>query len=106
MYKTKAPLKDKKGNYMVQGRQVVFRIETDTEKVNRRLLVEALAYPDLKDEELMKYFDCLEITDMPLKVFATNDELRYVQKNVFEAIGILDAEEDNVKKETEDAKNS
>ena len=105
MYKTKAPLKDKKGNYVVQGGQVVFRVETDTEKVNRRLLVEALAYPDLKDEELMKYFDCLEITDMPLKVFATNDELRYVQKKVFEAIGILDAEDDNVKKETEDAKN-
>lgn len=105
MYKTKAPMKDKKGNYVVQNGQVVFKSDTDVAKINRRLIVEALAYPNLKDEDLMKYFDCMEITDMPLKVFSTNEEYGYVQKKVFEILGLTDSAEEETKQEIEDAKN-
>lgn len=105
MYRTRTPLKDRKGNYVVQGGQAVFTIENDVAKINRRLIVEALAYPNLKDEELMKFFGCLEVTDMPLKVFPTNEEYGYVQKKVFEILGIAESIEDNTKNEIEDAKN-
>lgn len=105
MYKSKVPMKDGKNAFVVQNGQVVFKSETDVAKINRRLIVEALAYPNLKDEELMKFFNCLEITDMPLKVFPTNEEYGYVQKKVFEILGMAEAPEEEVKKETEDAKN-
>ena len=38
------------------------------------MIVEALQYPNLKDKELMEYYKCVDITDMPLKVFQNADE--------------------------------
>ena len=66
--------------------------------------MEALVYPDLKDPELMKYYDCVDITDMPLKVFTNNDEFGYVSRKVLEILGLMDAAESN-EREVEDAKN-
>ena len=104
MYKSRTPMKDKKGNYIVQNGEVVFRTEKDSVKATRHIIVEALVYPDLKDSELMKYYDCVDITDMPLKVFPDNDELGYVTRKVLEILGLTDAAESN-EREVEDAKN-
>lgn len=104
MYKSRTPMKDKKGNYIVQNGEVVFRTEKDSVKATRHIVVEALAYPDLKDPELMKFYDCVDITDMPLKVFPGNDELGYVTKKVLEILGLTDAAESD-EQEVEDAKN-
>ena len=104
MYKSRTPMKDKKGNYIVQNGEVVFRTEKDSVKATRHIIVEALVYPDLKDSELMKYYDCVDITDMPLKVFPDNDELGYVTRKVLEILGLTDASESN-EQEVEDAKN-
>lgn len=104
MYKSRIPMKDKKGNYIVQNGEVVFRSEKDSVKATRHIIAEALAYPDLKDPELMKYYDCVDITDMPLKVFPSNDEYSYVSRKVMEILGLMDAS-DNDEKEVEDAKN-
>ncbi|WP_300781926.1 hypothetical protein [uncultured Acetatifactor sp.] len=104
MYKSRTPMKDKKGNYIVQNGEVVFRTEKDSVKATRHIIVEALVYPDLKDSELMKYYDCVDITDMPLKVFPDNDELGYVTRKVLEILGLTDAAESN-EQEVEDAKN-
>ena len=104
MYKSRTPMKDKKGNYIVQNGEVVFKTEKNSVKATRHIIVEALVYPDLKDPELMKYYDCVDITDMPLKVFPDNDEFGYVSRKVLEILGLMDAAENN-EREVEDAKN-
>ena len=93
MYKSRTPMKDKKGNYIAQNGEVIFRTEKDSVKATRHIIVEALVYPDLKDPELMQFYDCVDITDMPLKVFPDNDELGYVTRKVLEVLGLTDAAE-------------
>lgn len=104
IYKSRTPMKDRKGNYIVQNGDVVFMAEKDSVKATRHIIVEALVYPDLKDPDLMKYYDCVDITDMPLKVFPNNDEFGYVSRKVLEVLGLMDAAESN-EQEVEDAKN-
>lgn len=95
MYKSRTPLKDNKGNYVVQNGEVVFKSERDAGKAARHILVEALVYPNLKDPDLMKYFDCVDLTEMPLKVFPSSDEYSYVSKKVMEVLGMLESDEEN-----------
>lgn len=104
MYKSRTPMKDTKGNYVVQNGEVVFKTEKDNVKATYHIIAEALVYPNLKDPELMKYYDCVDITEMPLKVFPDNDEFGYVSRKVMEILGLVDAEESN-KREVDDAKN-
>lgn len=54
-------------------------------------------------KKLMEYFGCVDITEMPLKVFPTNKEYGHVSKQVLKVLGLT--EEDDETKETEDAKN-
>ena len=51
----------------------------------------------------MEYFGCVDITEMPLKVFPTNKEYGHVSKQVLKVLGLT--EEDDEAKETKDAKN-
>ena len=104
MYKSRTPMKDKNGNYIVQNGEVVFRTEKDSVKATRHIIAEALVYPDLKDPELMKFYDCVDTTDMLLKVFPDNDEYGYVSRKVLEILGLIDAAENN-EREVKDAKN-
>ncbi len=104
LYKSRTPLKDKKGNYVVQNGEAVYKTEKDNAKATRHIIVEALVEPDLRDKELMAYFNCVDITDMPLKVFPSNDEYGYVSTKVMEILGLLDPAESD-KKDTEEAKN-
>lgn len=104
MYKTRTPMKDKKGNYIVKNGEVVFKTEKDNIKATLHIIVDAMVYPNLKDPELMKFYDCVDITDMPLKVFPGNDEYGYVSKKVLEILGMIEADESS-EREVEDAKN-
>ncbi len=104
MYETKTLLRDKKGNFVVQNGVAVYKIDRDRNKAARHLMVEALAYPDLKDKKLMEFFGCVDITDMPLKVFPDNREFAHVSKQVLKVLNLVD--EDSDEKEYEDAKNS
>ena len=104
MYKSRTPMKDKKGNYIIQNGEVVFKTEKDSVKATRHIIAEALVYPNLKDPEIMGFYGCADIADMPLKVFPDNDEFGYVSRKVLEILGLLDAAEDN-EREVEDAKN-
>ena len=62
MYVTRVPAKDKKGNFIIQNGEIVYKVEKDKTKAFHHILVEALVYPDLKDKELMEYFGCHDIT--------------------------------------------
>ncbi len=104
IYKSRTPMKDKKGNYIIQNGEVVFKTEKDNVKATYHIIAEALVYPNLKDPELMKSYECVDITEMPLKVFPDNDEFGYVSRKVMEILGLVDAAESN-EREVEDAKN-
>ena len=98
---------DKKGNPYISGGEVAFRTERDNARASRHMLVEALVYPDLKDKELMAYYDCDDITDMPLRVFPKMDEYAYVNRVVMAALGLISEPEDESGNSLiEEAKNS
>lgn len=104
MYVTRIPAKDKKGNFIIQNGEIVYKVEKDKTKAFHHILAEALVYPDLKDKELMEFFGCHDITEMPQRVFPTSDEYTAVTKKVMEVLGLVDPDEAD-QKEVDDAKN-
>lgn len=105
-YRKRSMATDKKGNPLVAMGEVIWKTEKDSARAVRHIIAEALVYPDLKDPELMKFFDCQDITEMPLKVFPRADEYAHVSRVVMAALGIGPAEapQDN-DIEVNDAKN-
>lgn len=108
-YHTHTVALDKKGNPYINGGNVVFRDERNNAKATRHILVEALQYPKLDDPELMKYYNCVDITQMPEKVFSRADEFAHVTRVVMALLGIggqLSEEEQKQadEKEIDDAK--
>lgn len=80
---------DKRGNPIIApGGDVAYKVKKDSEKMIRHLITEALQYPDLKSQELMDYYKCVDITEMPLKVFRKADEYQYVARTVMSVNGM------------------
>lgn len=79
---------DKKGNPLAFGGEVIWKDERDNARAGRHILVEALRYPDLKNSELMEFYGVADITDMPLKVFASVAEYQYVTRMVMQVLGL------------------
>lgn len=71
--------KDEKGNVIIRGNRVVKDFYTDMEGYTNRLIVEGLVYPDLHDKELMDFYGCVDVMDMPHAVFASKSEYEYVR---------------------------
>lgn len=105
-YKRKSIAVDKKGTPYIANGEVAFRVERDNIKASQHIIAEALVYPDLKDPELMAFFNCNDIAEMPLKVFPRADEYAHVSRAVMIALGLASEpaqeEQDNV---LNDAKN-
>ena len=102
-YRTRTLLYDKKGKPVIDRGQAVFDVNTDSSKALRRIIVEALVYPDLHNKELMEFFECYEFADMPVKVFPNPKEYAQVEQMVLSALGIL--EDESGEDEVQDAKN-
>lgn len=92
-YRTRTLLCDKKNKPIFNRGQAVFDINTDSNRALRRIIVEALVYPDMHDKELMEYFDCYDYSEMPLKVFPNPKEYDQVANIVLSALGILEEDE-------------
>lgn len=88
MYRVKSMATDKKGNPLIYMGEVVWKTEKDAARASRHLIVEALQFPDLRDPDLMKHFNCVDITEMPLKVFPKADEYQHVSRMVMKALGL------------------
>lgn len=88
MYRIKSMATDKKGNPLIFMGEVVWKTEKDSARASRHLIVEALQFPNLKDKELMEYYGCVDITEMPLKVFPKADEYQHVSRMVMQALGL------------------
>ena len=104
-YRKRSIATDKKGQPYIANGEVVFKTERDTARATRHIIVEALQYPNLKDKELMEYYDCHDITEMPLLVFPKSDEYSHILRSVFAALGIGEYEEQATENDIEDAKN-
>lgn len=102
-YRKRSIATDKKGNPLAYGGEVLWKTEKDSDKATRHLIVEALQFPDLKDKELMAFYKCADVTEMPLLVFSRADEYAHVTKAVLTALGMMDAEPDS--EVVEEAKN-
>lgn len=102
-YRKRSMATDKKGNPLIALGEVVWKTEKDSARASRHLIVEALQYPNLKDKELMEYYGCVDVTDMPLKVFPRADEYRHVSRIVMQALGLASSVNDD--EEIEAAKN-
>ena len=84
-YRKRSMATDKKGNPLIAMGEVVWKTEKDSARASRHMIVEALQYPNLKDEELMKHYGCVDVTEMPLKVFSRADEYQHVSRIVMPA---------------------
>ena len=62
--------------------------DTDTEAATRRLVIDALVYPDLKDPELMKFYGTNDVMEMPFKLFKNPKDWSYVSNAIAEVLGI------------------
>ncbi len=87
-YRKRSIATDKKGQPYISGGEVVFKTDKDNARAARHIIVEALAYPDLKDKKLMEYYGCLDITEMPQLVFSRADEYAHVSRVVMAALGL------------------
>ena len=104
-YRKKTIATDKKGNPYIANGEVAFKVERDHLRASRHIIAEALVHPNLKDPELMAYFDCHDITEMPLKVFS-RAEYKHVNRAVTAALGLAgEPAEDETDGELEEAKN-
>ncbi len=102
-YRRRSMATDKKGNPLISMGEVVWKTEKQNAKASRHLIAEALQYPNLKDPDLMKYYNCVDFTEMPLKVFPKADEFQHVTMIVMQALGL--ASPANDEEELEEAKN-
>lgn len=102
-YRKRTIATDKKGNPLAYNGEVLWKTEKDSAKATRHMIVEALQYPDLKDPELMKFYNCVDVTEMPLLVFSRSDEYTHVTRAVMTALGLLEGVSDE--ETVEEAKN-
>jgi hypothetical protein len=102
-YRKRSMATDKKGNPLIAMGEVVWKVEKDNARASRHIIVEALQYPNLKDEELMKHYGCVDMTEMPLKVFSKPDEYQHVSRIVMQALGLMETVDDGT--ELDAAKN-
>ena len=108
-YRTRRMATDKKGNTLVSGGEVVFKVEKDNARAARHLIAEALVFPDMRDKELQDFFKCYDMVDMVDAVFPSAEEYAHVSEVVLAALGLgaASGEEDDedADKQIEDAKN-
>ncbi len=102
-YRRRSMATDKKGNPLVTMGEVVWKVEKDNARASRHIIAEALQYPNLKDPELMKHYNCADMTEMPLKVFSRADEYQHVSRIVMQALGLMETPDDSA--EMDAAKN-
>lgn len=104
-YRKRSIALDKSGNPYISGGEVVFQTEHDGNKALRHIMAEALVFPDLKDKELMDFYKCYDISEMPYKVFFKPEEYNYVFRTVMTALGIMSGSPDTKEDSAEEAKN-
>lgn len=81
----------------------VFITEVDDSKVTNRLIVESLVQPNLKDQDLMKFYGCVDVTEMPYKIFKKPSDYKYISNQVLLVNDLIEDKSDE--ELVEEAKN-
>ncbi len=90
--KTKIVLDDKGKRIFDKSGKPMMATECDSVAATNRMIVESLIVPNLKDPELMKFYDCNDVMEMPMKVFKKPKDYAYVSEQVSKANGADDEE--------------
>lgn len=102
-YKNRRVATNAKGApYLLPSGDVAWQTEKDNARAFRHIIAEALVYPDLQDKELMAHYNCVDLTEMPLKVFSRSDEYNHVSQVVSSALGLDGSSDEEL---VEEAKN-
>ena len=104
-YRKRSVYFDKKGNPLISGSEVVMKTDYDANKAFRHIMAEALVYPDLKSQEMMDFYKCYDITEMPYKVFRKSSDYDHVFKTVMTTLGIITDDNESEEDPVEHAKN-
>ena len=83
------PAKDEEGNIIIRNNTVVMQHISDSKKMYNRLIVDALVFPDLHNEELMNFYNCVDVMDMPDKIFSRSSDYKEVRDNVLQLAGTV-----------------
>ena len=89
----------------INGNEVVFMTEDDHTKASGHIIAEALVYPNLKDRQLMDFYNCIDISEIARTVFSRADDYLHVQRAVFAALGLTKDTKPNESEALEEAKN-
>lgn len=92
-YNYYAAAKDDDGNVLIRNNRVVKDFVVDAEGYTNRLIVEGLVYPDLHDKELMNFYGCADVMEMPHAVFASKAEYEYVRDVIISLTCTLSGDE-------------
>lgn len=99
---TKIAKDPKTGEVLINNGEVVHDVVRDNVKAGLQLFVEALAFPNLKDEKLMAHYGVYEHIYMPWAVFPNPKDFSYVNDQILIAAGLKESSTDLL---VEEAKN-
>lgn len=87
---TKIVIDDKGKRVFDKGGKPLMATECDNISATNRMMVESLLVPNLKDPELMEFYGCKDVVEMPMKVFKRPKDYTYVSRQITIANGIDD----------------
>lgn len=102
-YTERTMVLDKAGNPVVNNGEVIWKTVKNGNKAVRHVIAEALQYPNLKDPQLMEFYNCQEYAEMPVKVFSRGNEYNQLVRIVMKALGMTNEVDGKV--DLKDAKN-
>jgi hypothetical protein len=106
-FTVKKLVKDAKGKqvYSKTG-EPLFQVDYDSAKATNKIIVESLKFPNLADPELMKFYDCVDVLEMPMKLFKNPNDFKYVSQQVLIVNGMADGDEEVDEELIDEVKNS
>lgn len=102
-YKTKKIATDKKGKPIISGNSIVYAEDYDAEKAGAHIMAAAFVFPDMHDADLMSFYECVDFTEMPKKLFKNYEDFNYANQCVLQALDM--AEQKTEEEEIDDLKN-
>lgn len=90
--KTKIVLDEKGKRVFDKFGKPMMTTECDNVTATNRMIVESLIVPNLKNPEMMEFYGCRDVVEMPMKVFKKAKDYAYVSEQVSNANGTADEE--------------
>ena len=87
-------VKDGKGKQVyAKGGEPLFQVDYDGAKATNKIIVESLVFPNLADKDLMAFYECVDVLDMPMKLFKDPNDFKYISEQVMIVNGMTDDDE-------------